>query len=253
MKRLLYTGSFDPITFGHLDIMERASKLADELIIGVGVNTSKTPWFSIEERMAFIADATKRLSNVRIIRVDGITANIAMDLGATLVRGIRNGTDLDREKQIDCINKELHFACDTLYLLANDFGFISSSAVREICELGGTEDQLSRLVPYRVVKALIKRQQASLKALRDKDDKFPRVRLVPMSEAVAGTSGATISITQDDRFGPKLISKQGNQEVWSVPCCDDLILHGSTNIGIKAKMPAATEELFERLDEDHGV
>ena len=154
MKRLLYTGSFDPVTFGHIDIIKRASALCDELYVGVGVNANKHPLFAIEERMRLLEEVAASMTNVKVIRVEGLTVDAATALNATLVRGIRNAEDLCREQQIDAINKTLHENIDTIYLMAGVYGHISSSAVKELWKLGAPWITLTKYVPNNVALAL---------------------------------------------------------------------------------------------------
>lgn len=156
MKRLLYTGSFDPITYGHLEIIERASKLCDELLVGVGVNANKTPMFSVEERMELIMESTKYMQNVMVCHVSGLTVEEAIKREATLVRGIRNMEDLCREQQIAGINTALERKVDTIYLLSSSTQYISSSAVKELFKLGCDGTTLWKFVPACVVDAMLK-------------------------------------------------------------------------------------------------
>ena len=158
MRRFLYVGSFDPITDGHLDIIGRASKLCDELYVGVGINASKTPMFTTEEREAFILEATSHLDNIKVCEVPGLTVDKARELNATLIRGIRDTDDLCREQQIAGINSELDHNIETIYLISH-IPYVSSSAVKEIFKLGGSDYDLWKLVPPCVVAALLKRRK----------------------------------------------------------------------------------------------
>ena len=159
MKRLLYTGSFDPVTFGHLDIIRRAAKLADELFVGVGVNANKKPLFTTEERMKLLEKVTSTIPNIKIIRVEGLTADAAVALNAVLVRGIRDSGDLPREQQIYGMNRELDIGCETIYLMSEDMPFVSSSAVKEIWQLNANAFELSKFVPMEVVTALSQKRK----------------------------------------------------------------------------------------------
>ena len=156
MIRFLYTGSFDPVTHGHVEIMRRAYSLCDELYVGVGVNAEKTYWFSVQERMEMIADSIRSLKDVKIIGVPGLVADKAAELDiSALVRGVRSNTDFDREMQINQINKELHCDIDTILFPADDYGFISSSAAKELAKLGASEYELAKFVPGNVARALL--------------------------------------------------------------------------------------------------
>lgn len=160
MIRFLYSGSFDPVTHGHIEIIRRAYHLCDELIVGVGTNPNKNPWFTVAERIEFIIDATRSLKDILIVEAPGLTAEIARqyDISA-LVRGVRSNTDLDREMQINQVNKELCSDVDTILFPADDCGFISSSAVKELALLGATEYELAKFVPGNVARDMLKKVQ----------------------------------------------------------------------------------------------
>jgi pantetheine-phosphate adenylyltransferase len=154
MTKLLYSGSFDPITHGHIEIIKRARNLCDELYIGVGINAQKRYMFTMEERISMVKEWSSHMLGITVVEIDGLTADKAIELGCTgLVRGVRTGSDFDREMQIAQINQELYYL-DTVFLPAVDFGFISSSAVKELAMLGANEYQLGKFVPSTVAKAL---------------------------------------------------------------------------------------------------
>ncbi len=135
----IYPGSFDPVTFGHLDIIERASKTVDKLIVGVLQNSAKTPLFSMSERVRMIQDLTKDLGNVEVKSFGGLTVNFARDNGATvIVRGLRAVTDFEYELQLAQTNKVIAPDIDTIFLTTNlKFSYLSSSTVKEIASFGG--------------------------------------------------------------------------------------------------------------------
>ena len=135
----VYPGSFDPITYGHLDIIERASKMVDKLIVGVLVNSSKTPLFSMDERVRMIEDLTRDHGNVEVRSFDGLTVNFARDCGATvMVRGLRAVTDFEYELQLAQTNKVMAPDIDTMFLTTNlKYSYLSSSMVKEIASYGG--------------------------------------------------------------------------------------------------------------------
>ena len=139
MKTGLYPGTFDPVTRGHLDIINRSSKLVDRLVIGVLPNRAKSPMFTVEERMALIRKCTKDIPNVDVMSFDGLTVEFGKKLGASMiVRGLRAITDFEYELQIAQINHKLNPDIDTVFFTTNvEYSYVSSSIVREIAGYGG--------------------------------------------------------------------------------------------------------------------
>ena len=139
MKNAIYPGSFDPVTLGHIDVIERASKLFDHLIIGVLNNSSKTPLFSVEERVNMLREVTKEFPNVEIQSFDGLTAEFAKNCGArAVVRGLRAITDFEYELQIAQLNHVISPDIDTVFLTTNlKYAYLSSSSVKEVAAYGG--------------------------------------------------------------------------------------------------------------------
>ena len=139
MKIGIYPGSFDPVTFGHLDIIERGAKIVDKLIVGVLTNNAKTPLFSSEERVRMINNLTKHLDNVEAKAFDGLTVDFAHAEGATvIVRGLRAVTDFEYELQLAQTNKVIAPDIDTIFLTTNlKYSYLSSSTVKEIARFGG--------------------------------------------------------------------------------------------------------------------
>ena len=139
MKIGIYPGSFDPVTFGHLDIIERGAKIVDKLIVGVLTNNAKTPLFSSEERVRMINNLTKHLDNVEAKAFDGLTVDFAHAEGATvIVRGLRAVTDFEYELQLAQTNKVIAPDSDTIFLTTNlKYSYLSSSTVKEIASFGG--------------------------------------------------------------------------------------------------------------------
>lgn len=141
MKRGIYPGSFDPITNGHIDIIERASALVDELIVAVLVNPNKNKGlFTIPERIEMIQEATKHLSNVQVEHFYGLLVDYANKKEASvIIRGIRSAKDLDMELSMAQINKHLRPNLETIFLMtAPEHAFMSSSAVRELIAFNGS-------------------------------------------------------------------------------------------------------------------
>lgn len=153
-----YSGTFDPVTFGHMDIIARASVMFPKLIVAVGLNPSKNPRFSIEERVALIeASITEAgLDNVSVKPFDGLVVDFARDNGVTvLVRGVRNGTDVDYEKQMAIMNRDLFPELDTVMLApAPAYAHLSSSLVRELTGMGAP---VEKFVPAPVLPELLAR------------------------------------------------------------------------------------------------
>ena len=139
MKIGIYPGSFAPVTFGHLDIIERGAKIVDKLIVGVLTNNAKTPLFSSEERVRMINNLTKHLDNVEAKAFDGLTVDFAHAEGATvIVRGLRAVTDFEYELQLAQTNKVIAPDIDTIFLTTNlKYSYLSSSTVKEIASFGG--------------------------------------------------------------------------------------------------------------------
>ena len=139
MKIGIYPGSFDPVTFGHLDIIERGAKIVDKLIVGVLTHNAKTPLFSSEERVRMINNLTKHLDNVEAKAFDGLTVDFAHAEGATvIVRGLRAVTDFEYELQLAQTNKVIAPDIDTIFLTTNlKYSYLSSSTVKEIASFGG--------------------------------------------------------------------------------------------------------------------
>ena len=139
MKRAIYPGTFDPVTFGHLDVIERSSKIFDELIVGVLVNNSKSPLFSADERVAMIEAEVKRFDNVKVRFFNGLLIDFARSLDAGfIIRGLRAVTDFDYELQMAQTNKVMASDIDTIFLATSlKYAYLSSSTVREVAAFGG--------------------------------------------------------------------------------------------------------------------
>jgi pantetheine-phosphate adenylyltransferase len=140
----IYPGSFDPVTFGHLDIIERGCRLFEQVVVAVLRNPNKSPLFTVAERLEQIRQATRHLSNVEIDSFDGLTVNYARMRQATvLLRGLRVMSDFEMELQMAHTNKTLSDQIETVFLAAsNEYSFLSSSLVKEIARFGGPVDHL---------------------------------------------------------------------------------------------------------------
>ncbi len=152
MKKAVYPGSFDPVTYGHLDIIKRASEIFDVLIVSVLDNKAKTPLFSVEERVKILKEVTKDLPNVQVDSFSGLLIDYAAknDLHIS-VRGLRAITDFEYELQIAQTNQKMsHGNLDTIFLTTSlEYSYLSSSVVKEIACFGG---DISQLVPEHVAR-----------------------------------------------------------------------------------------------------
>jgi pantetheine-phosphate adenylyltransferase len=149
----IYAGSFDPPTKGHLDLIERASKLFDKLIVGIGIHPTRRPLFSTEERTALLKELTADLDNVEVQSFHGLLIDFCEQQNArVIVRGLRAATDFEYELQIAHANAELRPLVDTVFLPTRaSYGFVSASLVREIASHGG---DVSKFAPSAVCTAL---------------------------------------------------------------------------------------------------
>ncbi|HAY13806.1 MAG TPA: pantetheine-phosphate adenylyltransferase [Fimbriimonadaceae bacterium] len=138
-RRAIYAGSFDPPTLGHLDLIQRSSELFDQLIVAVGINTSKTPFLSLDERIALLTEMAEPYTNVTIAAFDGLLVHFARQQDCRiLVRGLRAVTDFDYEFRVALANRKLAPEIETTFLLAREeYSFLASSVVREVATLGG--------------------------------------------------------------------------------------------------------------------
>lgn len=144
MRVGIYPGSFDPVTNGHIDIIDRASRILDKLIVGVFDNINKTPLFCVEERMRFIKSSCNYLNNVEIERFNGLLIDFVKDKKATtIIKGLRDVMDFEYELQMSLMNKKLSKEIDTLFLAADSkYIYLSSSIVKETGIYGGCIKEL---------------------------------------------------------------------------------------------------------------
>ncbi|MEG0781661.1 pantetheine-phosphate adenylyltransferase [Carnobacterium sp.] len=160
-KKALFPGSFDPLTNGHVDTIQRAAKLFDEVIIAVLTNTSKVSLFNSNEKIDLIEKSLQHIENVKVIsHVGGLTIDLAKDLEITaMIRGMRNTLDFEYETNIALMNKQLNEEIETVILLADEkYRFLSSSLIKEVARFGG---DISAFVP-KVVNEAIKEKYKKL-------------------------------------------------------------------------------------------
>ncbi|MCR5145625.1 MAG: pantetheine-phosphate adenylyltransferase [Lachnospiraceae bacterium] len=150
MSKAIYPGSFDPVTFGHLDIIDRASKMFDEVVIGVLCNSAKKSLFTTEERVNMIEMMTEKYDNVKVVSFEGLLVDFAKKIDATIVvRGLRAVTDFDYEIQIAQTNKVEYDKLETVFMATSlQYSYLSSTIVREFASYGG---DISRFVPAEIV------------------------------------------------------------------------------------------------------
>ena len=150
MNRAIYPGSFDPITFGHLDIIKRASKLCDELIIGVLNNKQKNPLFSIDERVNMIKELTENSGNVKVECFEGLLVDFAKKKDAqVIIRGLRAVTDFENEIQLAQSNKVQYPELETLFMTTSlKYSYLSSTVAKEFASYGG---DISLFVPKEII------------------------------------------------------------------------------------------------------
>ena len=158
MKTIVYPGTFDPITNGHIDLIERASKLFDRIIVSIASSKKKSPLFTIEERISLATESLSHLPNVEIKGFDYLLVNFVKDCDADAVmRGLRAVSDFEYEFQLANMNRALSPDVESIFLTpAEKFSYISSSLVREISSLQG---DVTKFVPPNVADALVKKFQ----------------------------------------------------------------------------------------------
>jgi len=162
MRRAIYPGSFDPVTNGHLDVIERAQKLFDEVIVAVAHNDEKQALFSLQERLALLRATAAKSDRVQITQFDGLLVEFAVAQKATaVIRGLRAVSDFEFEFQMALMNRKLETSVETIFLMPKEeFTYLSSRLVKEIARLGG---DVSSFVPSAVAKALGRKFAASKK------------------------------------------------------------------------------------------
>jgi pantetheine-phosphate adenylyltransferase len=153
VKRAIYAGSFDPVTNGHLDVLSRAAKVFDEIVVAVADNSEKRGLFTPEERVGLLKEATADLSNVRVTQFHGLLVEFAKrESACAIVRGLRAVSDFEFEFQMALMNRRLEPALETFFLMPKEeYSYVSSRLVKEVASLGG---DVSVFVPPVVAKAL---------------------------------------------------------------------------------------------------
>lgn len=170
----VYLGSFDPISLGHVSVIERSSLLFERLVIGVGINVEKLPLFSPEERVEIVSVATRHLANVEVRSFSGLAVDFARACGSrVMVRGVRPLTDIASEFTMMLANRQLDPEIETVFLMADEeFAHVSSSLIKQIAPLS-TNEKLARFVPAAIIPAL--------------REKIPLARSAQVSDTIAKT------------------------------------------------------------------
>jgi pantetheine-phosphate adenylyltransferase len=154
--RAVYPGSFDPVTFGHLDLIQRGSRLFDSLVVGVGVNAAKSALFDAAERVAMIQAEVGSLANVEVAPFDGLVVDFAKARGANIIlRGLRTVSDFETEFQMALTNRSFAPELETVFVMPGEhFHFVSSRLIKEVAQVGGS---VAAFVPDDVARALKRR------------------------------------------------------------------------------------------------
>lgn len=154
-RRAVYTGSFDPVTLGHVNIIQRCSRLVDRLIVGIGVNIEKQSLFSVEERIDLLQQTTASLNNVEIRAFSGLAVNFVRECDArVMIRGVRSLSDMEAEFTMSMANRKLDDDIETVFLMADEeYSHVSSSLIKQIASLAG-DKELLRFVPKVVAEAM---------------------------------------------------------------------------------------------------
>ncbi|MDD2482348.1 MAG: pantetheine-phosphate adenylyltransferase [Lutispora sp.] len=156
MKIGVYPGSFDPVTNGHLDIIERGAKLFDKLIVGVLINNNKSPLFSLEKRIEFLEYSCKGIPNIEVESFSGLLIEFMKNKNAkTIVKGLRAVSDFEYEFQMALMNRKLNPEIETIFMMTNNkYSYLSSSLIKEVAKFGGC---VKGLIPEIVEKELYKK------------------------------------------------------------------------------------------------
>jgi pantetheine-phosphate adenylyltransferase len=170
MRRAIYPGSFDPVTNGHMDIIERASKIFDEVVVAVAVNISKSPMFSIENRLFMLQEASKNLPNVRVDSFDGLLVRYAEEQGASaIVKGLRALSDFEFEFEMALMNRRLDTDIETVFMMTSvEYSYLSSSMIKEVSSFGGS---VEGLVPEIVLDYLSQKASSTRRIMQKRRQK----------------------------------------------------------------------------------
>jgi pantetheine-phosphate adenylyltransferase len=160
--KAVYTGSFDPVTLGHLHIIERSAKLYSSLVVGVGVNSAKQSLFNIEERIELIQRVTTHLPNVTVQAFDGLAVDFVRGIGAkVMMRGVRPLMDIAAEFTMMMANRQLDADIETVFLMADEvYAHVSSTLIKQIASQGHGRS-LERFVPHEIVSSLMEKVRSS--------------------------------------------------------------------------------------------
>jgi pantetheine-phosphate adenylyltransferase len=154
-RRAVYTGSFDPITLGHLNVIERSSQLVDQLIVGVGLNIEKPELFSGDERVELVQRVTAKLKNVEVRKFTGLAVRFVRECEArVIIRGVRTLSDMEMEFTMSLANRKLDAGIETVFLMADEeYSHVSSTLIKQIAPLA-SDEELARFVPREIVPEL---------------------------------------------------------------------------------------------------
>jgi len=158
--RAIYPGTFDPLTLGHLEIIERSAKMFDEIVVAIGDNPDKNPLFSVAERASMIKKATSHLSNITLVKFNSLLVDLSTELNSNIIiRGIRTATDFEYESQMTYANNALKKDLETIYLMPSlKYSFVSSSLVRTLLKFDG---KIEHLVPKSILKDVEEKRKGS--------------------------------------------------------------------------------------------
>jgi len=161
MKIAVYSGSFDPVTLGHLNVIQRGSRIVEQLIVGIGINSEKNGLFDPDERLELVQRVTQHLDNVEVKTFEGLAVNFVQQCGATvMLRGVRPMTDIAGEFTMMMANRRLNEDLETVFLMADgEFSHVSSSLIKQLTPLA-TDQQLAQFVPKSIIGDLKKRMKS---------------------------------------------------------------------------------------------
>jgi pantetheine-phosphate adenylyltransferase len=161
--KAVYTGSFDPITLGHLDIIRRANRLFAHIVVGIGINKDKSPLFDPDQRVALVERLTADMEGVEVATFDGLAVDFVRQVGASvMVRGIRPLTDIAGEFTMMMANRQLDHGIETVFLMADEqFVHISSSLLKQIAVMSDNDEHLAKFVPREIIADVRRQLQVS--------------------------------------------------------------------------------------------